>query len=92
MTNFDNVIGENIKEHNPNWPQIPDHPHRILIVGGSGSEKTNSFLNLINQKPDINNIYLYVNDPHEAKIQFLLNKRESTSQNKKYHVHIHLWF
>ena len=48
MINFDDVTKENIKEHNPNWPQIPDHPYRILIIGGSGSGKTNSLLNLIN--------------------------------------------
>ena len=24
------------KEHNSNWPQIPDHPCRILIIGGTG--------------------------------------------------------
>ena len=58
MTNFDNVTKENIKEHNPNWPQIPDHPYRILMIGGSGSEKTNSLFNLINQQPDIDGIYL----------------------------------
>ena len=32
MINFDDVIKENTKEHNPNWPQIPDHPYRILIT------------------------------------------------------------
>ena len=37
------------KEHNINWPYIPDHPYRILIIGGSGSGKT-STLNLINNK------------------------------------------
>ena len=26
------VTKENTKEHNPNWPQIPEHPYRILIV------------------------------------------------------------
>ena len=36
MINFDNSTKENIKEHNPNWPEIPDHPHGILMVGGSG--------------------------------------------------------
>ena len=41
MINFDNVIKEKAKEHNPNWPQIPDHPYRISIIGGSGSGKTN---------------------------------------------------
>ena len=40
MINFDHVIKENIKEHNPNWPQIPDHSYTILKTGGSGSGKT----------------------------------------------------
>ena len=43
MINFDDVT----KGHNPNWPQIPHHPYRILIIGGSGSVKTNSLFNLI---------------------------------------------
>ena len=54
MINFDDVTKENIKEHNPNWSQIPDHPYRILIFGGSGSGKTNSLINLINHQPNIN--------------------------------------
>ena len=47
MINFDVVTKENIKKHNPSWPQIPDHPYRISIIGGSGSRKTNSLFNLI---------------------------------------------
>ena len=39
MINFDDVVKENIKEHNSNQPQIPDHRYRILIFGGSGSGK-----------------------------------------------------
>ena len=39
MINFGDVVGENKQEHNPDWPQIPDHPYRILIVGRSGSKK-----------------------------------------------------
>ena len=38
MINFD-VTKENIKGHNPNFPQISDHPYRILIIGGCGSGK-----------------------------------------------------
>ena len=79
MINFDDVVKENIKEHNPNWPKIPDHPYRILIIGGSGAGKTNSLFNLINQQLDIDNIYLYAKDPYEAKYQFLNKKRDSTS-------------
>ena len=57
MINFDDVTKENIKEHNPNWPQIPHHPYRILMIGGSGSGKTNSLFNLIKHQPDIEKIY-----------------------------------
>ena len=53
MINSDDVVKENIKEHNPDWAQIPDHPCRILIIGGSGSVKTNSLFYLINHQPDI---------------------------------------
>ena len=56
----------------------PDHPYRILIIGGSGSGKTNGLLNLINNQLDIAKIYLYAKDPYETKHQFLINKREST--------------
>ena len=77
MLNFDDVTKENIKENNQNWPQIPDHPYRILIIGVSGSAKTNSLFNLINQQPDIDEIYLYAKDPYEAKYQFLINNQES---------------
>ena len=44
-------------KHNPNWPQILDDPYRIILIGGSGSGKTNSFFNLINLQSDIDNIY-----------------------------------
>ena len=49
-----------------------------MIIGGSGSAKTNALLNLINHEPDIYKIYLYTKDPYEAKYQLLINKREST--------------
>ena len=47
MINFDDVGGENIVEHNRNWPQILYHPYRVLIIDGSGSGKTNALFNLI---------------------------------------------
>ena len=53
-------------------------PYIILIIGGSGSGKTNALLNLINNQPDIDKIYLYAKDRYEAKYQFSINKREST--------------
>ena len=48
MINFDKHTNENKTEHNSKWVYIPDHPCRILIIGGSASGKTNALLNLIN--------------------------------------------
>ena len=81
MINFDDFTNENIIEHNSKWPYIPDHPYRILIVGGSGSGKTNALLNLTNNQPDIDKIYLYAKDPYEKKCQYLINKREKVGLN-----------
>ena len=78
MINLDDYANENKTEHNSKWPYIPDTPHRILIIGGSGSGKTNALLNLINNQPDIDKIYLYDKDLYEDKYQFLINKIEST--------------
>ena len=75
MINFDEYTNENRIKHNPNWPYIPDHPYRILIIGGSGTGKTNTLLNLIHNKPYIDKIYLY------AKYQFSIKKRESVGMN-----------
>ena len=76
MINFDDYTNQNKAKHNLKWPYIPDHPYRILIVGGSGLGKTSPLLNLINNQPDIDKIYLYAKDPYEAKYQYLINKRE----------------
>ena len=63
MINFDDVIKEETKEHNPNCQEIPCHLYRILIIGGSGSGKTNSLFSLINHQPDIDKNYLHAKDP-----------------------------
>ena len=76
MLNFDNYVNENKTEHNKNWAYIPDHPYRILIIGSSGSGKTNVLLNLIENQRDIDKISLYAKDPYEAKYQYLIKVRE----------------
>ena len=63
MFNLVYITKEDIKEHNPNWPDISDHPYGILIVGDYGSGK----------------IYLYAKDPNEAIHRLLINRRESES-------------
>ena len=69
LQTFDDYINENKTEHNKSWPYTPDHPYRILIIEGSGFGKTNVLLNLIENQPDIDKIYLFAKDPYEAKYQ-----------------------
>ena len=77
MKNYDQSVEIN---HYPNWPYIPDHPYRILIIDGSGSGKMNVLLNLIkHQRPDTDKIYLCVKDPFESKYQLPINGREKVA-------------
>ena len=76
MINLDSIINENNKKHNEKWPYIPDHPCRILIIGGSGSGKTNALINLINEQKDIDKIYLYTGELSEPKYEYLIKKRQ----------------
>ena len=77
MMKFDCLTGENIKYHNPNWLQIPDHPYRILITSSSGLGKRNTSHNLISHQPDIRKLYLNAKDLYEAKYKLLIEKCES---------------
>ena len=81
MVNFDDYTNKNKTKNDPKWTYIPDHPYRILIVRGYGSQKTNALLNLINNQPDIDKIYLYAKDLYKAKYQYLINKREKVRLN-----------
>ena len=81
MINLDSITNENNKEHNEKWPYIPDHPYRILIIGGSGSGKTNALLNLIKEQDDIDKNYLYAKDLSEPKYEFLIKKHKDVGTN-----------
>ena len=70
------LLTQTKKKHNEKWPYIPDHPYRILIIGGSGSGKTNALINLINEQSDIDKIYLYAKDLSEPKYKYLIKKRK----------------
>ena len=64
MIIFDDYVNENKTGHNKNWSNTPDHLYRILIIVRSGSGKTNVLLNLIENQPDIDKIYLHAKDPY----------------------------
>ena len=66
MKNCDQSVEIN---HNTNWSYIPDHPYRILIIGGSGSGKTNVLYNLIkHQQTDIDKIYFICKRSIQIKV------------------------
>ena len=77
MINLDNIVNNNNNNHNEKWPYIPDHPYRILIFGGSGSGKTNTLLNLINEQKDIDKTYLYAKDLSEPKYEHLIKNHKN---------------
>ena len=76
MINLDSIFNENNKKHNEKWPYIPDHPYKILIIGGSESGKTNASLNLIHEQNDIDKLYLYARDLNKEKYKILIKKRK----------------
>ena len=93
MFNFDDITSENNVKHNLKRPYIPDHPNRMLIIGGSGSGKTNSLLNLIRQQDSdvlTDKNYLYTKDLNEQKYQLLIKKGEDAGMfiNKPNLLHL----
>ena len=70
MISFDDITRENIKEHNPIWTRIPNHPYRILILGSFGSGKTNVLLNLISHQTDIVQVFYILRMHLEQNINF----------------------
>ena len=72
MLNLDNIVSNKntSSSEDNNWP------FRMLIIGSSGSGKTNTLLHLINNLHPIDKIYLYAKDIHEPKYEYLINKRE----------------
>ena len=76
MINLDSIANKNNKKHNEKWPYITDHSYGIMIIGGSGSGKTNVLINLMNEQNDIDKIYLYARDLRKPKYEYLIKKRE----------------
>ena len=81
MFNLDDITNENDKENNKKWSFVLDYSYRILIIGGSGSGKTNALLNLIKEQDDIDKIYLYAKDLSEPKYEMLIKKCQNVGTN-----------
>ena len=77
MINLDNITNNSNNNSNEKWLYIPDHLYRILIIGGSGSRKKNTLLNLINEQKDFDKIYLYAKDLSESKYEYLIKNRKN---------------
>ena len=69
MINLDSITNKNNKKHNEEWPYIPGHLFRILIIGYT-------LLNLINEETDIDKIFLYARDLNKPKFKILIKKLE----------------
>ena len=67
MINWDSITNKSNIKYNEKCPYTSDHPYRMLIIGGSGSGKTNALINLINERNDIDKIYLYARDLSEPR-------------------------
>ena len=76
MINLDSITNENNKKHNKKMAIYTRSSIQNFVIGGSGSGKTNSLLNLIKEQDDIDKSYLYVKDLSEAKYEFLIKKCE----------------
>ena len=76
MINPESIANENNKEHNEKQPFVPDHAYRILIIGGSGSGKTNALLDLLKEQDYIDKISLYPKDISEPKHEVLIKNRQ----------------
>ena len=70
MINLDNIVSNKKKSSSEN----DEWSFRMLIIGSSGSGKTNTLLHLINNFHPIDKMYLYAKDTEEKKHQYLINK------------------
>ena len=78
MLNLDNIVtnkNENKDTIGPSSSERNNWPFRMLIIGPSGSGKSNVLLHLINNLHPIDKSYLYAKDIDEPKYEYLINKR-----------------
>ena len=71
MLNLDNTVSNKNENKDNNWS------FRMLIISPSGSGKTNTLLNLINNLNPVDKIYLYAKDLSESKYELLINNRKN---------------
>ena len=70
MCNLDDITNKNNEDHKKNGYLFHIIRTELLMIGGSGSGKTNSLINLRKEKDSdsfIDNIYLHAKDLNERK-------------------------
>jgi len=88
IINFDNIteLNENKETHEQRSKFMPKHPFRLLMVGGSGSGKTNVLINMLVRYLNYDKIYIYAKELQQSKYQWLKNFYESIEENEELEV------
>ncbi len=74
MKNYYEVIGKGIEYYNPDF-YAPRHPSNSLILGKTGTGKTNILLNLISQSKNFTNVFLFTGSSPDEPLYDLLEEK-----------------
>ena len=71
--NFDNIVTENNENYINKLVFTPQHVSNIIIIGQTGSSKTNLLFNILSLNPVFQKIFIFTKEP-KAKYIFLIKR------------------